>query len=223
MLNFREFCELSDKVKSLNENAEWDNSYVEVGRKVINPYLNPTKFGKIDLIDGQTVKLGLSPYYDREGKKQYAKIIKIPIRPKKEKMREGLMGEIKTIRQFEEIQNTSKENIQKFNDIKVQIQKRELFINPKINLRLLSEELELKEKELSRLINIHEKMNFYQFINEFRIEKFKKLIQSPDSQKYSIMGLAKKAGFNSKSTFYTAFKSIEGTTPSQYQKEINKS
>ena len=85
------------------------------------------------------------------------------------------------------------------------------------------EELELKEKELSRLINIHEKMNFYQFINEFRIEKFKKLIQSPDSQKYSIMGLAKKAGFNSKSTFYTAFKSIEGTTPSQYQKEINKS
>lgn len=108
MLNFREFCDLSDNVKSLNENAEWDNSYVEVGRKVINPYLNPTKFGKIDLIDGQTVKLGLSPYYDREGKKQYAKIIKIPIRPKKEKMREGLMGEIKTIRQFEEIQNTSK-------------------------------------------------------------------------------------------------------------------
>ena len=123
----------------------------------------------------------------------------------------------------EEIQNTSKGDILKFNEIKAQIQKRELFINPKLNLRLLSEELELKEKELSRLINIHEKMNFYQFINEFRIEKFKKLIQSPDSQQYSIMGLANKAGFNSKSTFYTAFKSIDGTTPSQYQKEINKS
>ena len=120
----------------------------------------------------------------------------------------------------EEIQNTSKEDIQKFNDIKAQIEKRELFINPKINLRLLSDELELKEKEVSRLINFHSKTNFYKFINKFRVEKFKRLVESGDASKYTIMGLAHKAGFNSKSSFYEAFKLIEGTTPLQYLKNL---
>ncbi len=42
---------------------------------------------------------------------------------------------------LEEIQNASKgETFKKFNKIKAQIQKRELFVNPKLNLRLLSEE-----------------------------------------------------------------------------------
>ncbi len=44
-------------------------------------------------------------------------------------------------------------NIQKFNEIKDKIEKRELYINPKLNLRSLALELGLKEKELSRLIN----------------------------------------------------------------------
>ena len=69
--------------------------------------------------------------------------------------------------------NRSESDIQQFNIIRSQIQQQGLFTNPILNLRTLALELDLKEKELSRLINECGKVNFYQFINEYRIEKFK--------------------------------------------------
>ena len=119
--------------------------------------------------------------------------------------------------------NRSESDIQQFNEIKSQIQKQELFTNPKLNLRTLALELGLKEKELSRLINECGKVNFYQFINEYRIEKFKQLVQSSKFHQFTLLGLATEAGFSSKSTFYTAFKKLEGMTPKQYEKSIKKS
>ena len=112
---------------------------------------------------------------------------------------------------------------QQFEEIKEKIQEQELFTNPKLNLRSLATKLEIKEKELSRLINVCGKVNFYQFINEFRIQKFKQLIQSPEAHQFTLLGLATEAGFSSKSTFYTAFKKLEGMTPKQYEKSIKKS
>lgn len=117
----------------------------------------------------------------------------------------------------------SEKNIQIFNEIKSQIQQQELFTNPKLNLRILSEALGLKEKAISRLINECGKVNFYQFINKFRIEKFKQLLQSPKANQLTFSALATEAGFSSKSTFYAAFKKLEGMTPKQYEKSIKKS
>jgi len=107
-------------------------------------------------------------------------------------------------------------DFQQFNKIKEKIQEQELFTNPKLNLRSLSEAVGLKEKELSRLINECGKVNFYRFINEYRIEKFKQLVQSSNTRHFTLLGLATEAGFSSKSTFYAAFKKLEGMTPKQY-------
>ncbi|NOU60343.1 helix-turn-helix domain-containing protein [Marinifilum caeruleilacunae] len=104
-----------------------------------------------------------------------------------------------------------------------QIQEQKLYTNPKLNLRLLSESVNLNEKEISRLINQHSKQNFYQFINRFRVEEFKRLLQTPKSSQLSLLGLAEEAGFNSKSTFYTTFKAQEGITPKQYELMLKKS
>lgn len=119
--------------------------------------------------------------------------------------------------------NSSESDIQKFNKIKSQIEKKELFTNPKLNLRTLALELGVKEKELSRLINECGKINFYQFVNEYRIEKFKQLIQSSKFDQFTLLGLATEAGFSSKSTFYAAFKRFEGMSPKQYEKSVKKS
>ena len=129
----------------------------------------------------------------------------------------------KTEEIVEQESTISQKDIQKFDQIKEQIQNQELYINPKLNLRSLAEALELNDKELSRLINECGKVNFYQFINEFRVEKFKELLQSPKAHQLSILGLATEAGFSSKSTFYTAFKAIEGMTPKQFQDSLKKS
>ena len=117
----------------------------------------------------------------------------------------------------------SASDIQQFDNIKSQIQNQELFANPNLNLRTLAVALGVKEKELSRLINECGKVNFYQFVNKYRIEKFKQLVQSSDFQQFSLLGLATESGFSSKSTFYTAFKKLEGMTPKQYEKSIKKS
>lgn len=117
----------------------------------------------------------------------------------------------------------TEQDIRKFTQIKEKIRERELFINPKLNLRSLAKDLDVKEKELSRLINACGNINFYQLINEFRIEKFKQLLESPKALQFTLLGLAIKSGFSSKSTFYTAFKKLEGMSPKQYEKSIKKS
>lgn len=115
------------------------------------------------------------------------------------------------------------EDIQKFKEVKKRIEKKELYTDPKLNLHSLAKSLDLNEKELSRLINECGNVNFYRFINDFRVEKFKELLQSPEAQQFSILGLATEAGFSSKSTFYKVFKEVEGITPKQYQDTLNKS
>jgi len=103
------------------------------------------------------------------------------------------------------------------------IREEELFANPKLNLRILSQSFKVNEKEVSRLINQHSQGNFYQFINQFRVEAFKTLLHSDKARQLSLLGLAEEAGFNSKSTFYTAFKTFEGMTPKQYELSVKKS
>lgn len=110
-----------------------------------------------------------------------------------------------------------------FETIRQHIQAEKLFRNPKLNLSSLAVSLDLNEKDLSRLINQQTESNFYQFINQFRVEEFKLLLNTPQAQQWSLLGLAEEAGFNSKSTFYTAFKSLEGMTPKQYELSIKQS
>ncbi|QMU65775.1 MAG: helix-turn-helix domain-containing protein [Flavobacteriaceae bacterium] len=112
---------------------------------------------------------------------------------------------------------------EKFAQISKIILQEKLFTDNHLNLKTLSNHLNLGEKELSIIINKNTKNNFYHFINRFRIDEFKKLLSSPKSKQLSILGLAQEAGFSSKSTFYSVFKNTEGITPKQYQKQLNKS
>ena len=116
-----------------------------------------------------------------------------------------------------------KESIARFKEIEDKIKAERIFQNSNLNLRILASELGIKEKELSKLINQCSNTNFYQFINRFRVDEFKNLLESPKAKQMSILGLAQEAGFSSKSTFYTAFKTLEGVTPKQYELALNAS
>lgn len=105
-----------------------------------------------------------------------------------------------------------------FTNIKEKIITKKLYTNPGLNLRILAIDLDVKEKELSRIINT--KTNFYHLINSLRVAEFKKLIESPKAKQLSLLGLANEAGFSSKSTFYSAFKKLEGMTPKQYEMSV---
>lgn len=119
-----------------------------------------------------------------------------------------------------EVQTISENDILLFEQICSQIQSEKIYTNSKLNLKMLSDRLELPSRDVSRLINLNTGTNFYQFINGLRTQEFKRLLQSPKAQKMSILGLAEESGFSSKSTFYTAFKSVEGMTPKEYEASL---
>ena len=102
---------------------------------------------------------------------------------------------------------------QLFEQLHAQVLEQRLYTNPEATVRSLAAELDIRHRELSRLINQCHNSNFYHYINALRIHHFKELQADPANRNLSIVGLAREAGFKSKSTFYAAFKKLEGTTP----------
>ena len=93
------------------------------------------------------------------------------------------------------------------------------FINPEYNLQLLANELSISRQNLSQSINEVFNKNFYQLVNEYRVEEFKRLSAMPQYEHLTLFGVALEAGFNSKSSFNRIFKEITGLTPSQFIKQ----
>lgn len=92
------------------------------------------------------------------------------------------------------------------------------YLNSEITIDMLARELEVSPKALSVTLNHHFQMNFYEFINRYRIDDAKKLL-AQDKEK-TITDIFYKVGFNSKSVFYTFFRKCEGVTPSAYRKKF---
>jgi AraC-like DNA-binding protein len=88
-------------------------------------------------------------------------------------------------------------------------------MDPDITLDKLAESLKILPRDLSSLINRHFGINFYEFINRYRIEEAKRMLTSEEYKATTITDIYLKVGFNSKSVFYTFFKKLEGMTPSQ--------
>lgn len=93
---------------------------------------------------------------------------------------------------------------------------RQLFLQQDLNLRSLSEELNISDKKLSSLLNQQLETSFTDFVNGFRVQHFVDSARAGKLQQLSITGLANKSGFSSKTTFYRAFKKIKGCTPTDY-------
>ncbi len=95
------------------------------------------------------------------------------------------------------------------------------YLNSDLTINKLSKDLDVTPEYLSRTINKHLNKNFFDFINHYRVEEFKKLCRDEKNEKITIIGLAYESGFNSKATFNRVFKNITGTTPGAYQKDVS--
>jgi len=90
-----------------------------------------------------------------------------------------------------------------------------LYKNPNLTLQDLSQEINISSHQLSQFLNNNLGKNFTSFVNEFRINEACKIITSTD--KLTLESIGYDVGFNSKSTFFAAFKKHTGTTPLNYQ------
>ncbi len=108
------------------------------------------------------------------------------------------------------------ENTELFDILKNRILNDQLYLDSNISLAILSKQIHKSSQKTSEIINQNAKQNFNDFINHFRIEEAKKMLLS--NKKHTISTIAFDAGFNSLSSFNTAFKKFVGTTPSLYRK-----
>lgn len=90
------------------------------------------------------------------------------------------------------------------------------YLEPKLSLSTLADYLDISPNHLSQVINQYEEKNFYDYINEYRVDEFKRRALKPENGNYSILAIAYDSGFNSKSSFNQVFKKMVGKTPSQY-------
>ncbi|WP_205663328.1 helix-turn-helix domain-containing protein [Alteromonas facilis] len=96
----------------------------------------------------------------------------------------------------------------------------QLFLNDNLSLNKLSESIAETENHISETLSQFLNTNFFQYVNRFRIEEAKKALQDSDKL---VATIAYDVGFNSKSTFNTAFKKLVGHSPTAYRNSLSKS
>lgn len=96
------------------------------------------------------------------------------------------------------------------------------FQNPNLTLKSLSESLHVSPQILSQVINQKSGKNFNSFVNAFRIEESKRLLHLEEFKNQTIASIAYEVGFNSISSFNTAFKKQTGETPMTYRQQLLK-
>ncbi len=94
----------------------------------------------------------------------------------------------------------------------------ELYLNSSLKVQDLAHRLDITPHLLSQILNEHLQKNFKQFINEYRIARAKKIMET--NSRYTLEAIGFESGFRSRSNFYSTFKKYTGCTPRQYQMKV---
>lgn len=95
-----------------------------------------------------------------------------------------------------------------------------LYLDTNLKSADLAITLNISTKELSQVINQGFNKNFFDFVNAYRCEEVKRILQKSD-QKTTILEAMYQAGFNSKSSFNKEFKKLTGQTPGEFKRSLS--
>ncbi len=93
------------------------------------------------------------------------------------------------------------------------------YLDANLSLPELASKLNIPSHHLSRVINEQFNVNFFDFVNQYRVNEVKSRMGNPEFENLSLLGIAFDSGFNTKSAFNRVFKKITGLTPSEYKKQ----
>lgn len=141
----------------------------------------------------------------------------------------GIDPEIKPVKTLTNIKVNSKsietdldtKNVEIIEQLIKHMTEKEPFLEPNLTLQNLAAQMNIHARELSILINRHIGQHFFDFINKYRIEKAIEIIEESSTKEFTIQQILFDVGFNSKSSFNTAFKKHTGLTPTQYRNKHN--
>ena len=97
------------------------------------------------------------------------------------------------------------------------IRDHELYKDPNLKLNDLAQRINVSPHQLSQLLNDNLGKSFSTYINEYGISEACRLIEK--SRHLTCEAIGYEVGYNSKSTFYAAFRKIKDTTPALYKEK----
>lgn len=92
------------------------------------------------------------------------------------------------------------------------------YLNSDLNMDMLSKALGYPKHHITEVLNKEIGKNFFQFVNEYRVEAVKEMLSTKNY--FSIEAIGYECGFNSKSSFFSTFKRSTGLTPLQYRSSL---
>lgn len=97
--------------------------------------------------------------------------------------------------------------------LKAYMERERPFLDPGLTIRSLARRMDMGQRELSQLINQQLGVHFFDFVNRHRVETAAALLADPAHRDTTILDIAHRSGFNTKSSFNAAFAKHLGTTP----------
>lgn len=113
----------------------------------------------------------------------------------------------------------SKENQSSLNELASKLthlmETKKIFRDPELNLARLSETLGVKPYQITQSLNLIIGKKFSDYVNEFRLDEVRRLINSGEYEHFTLLAIANEAGFNSKASFNRVVKKLTGKSPSE--------
>jgi AraC-like DNA-binding protein len=104
--------------------------------------------------------------------------------------------------------------------LKNMMDEKKLYRENDLRLEKLAAEMNLSRHHLSQLLNEQTGMNFFEYVNQFRVREAKDLLSQTSKKELNIIDVAYSVGFNNKVSFNTTFKKMTGKTPTEFRKEF---
>jgi AraC-like DNA-binding protein len=107
-----------------------------------------------------------------------------------------------------------------FNRIKHLVEEEHLYLNPKLSIKDIAEKLKTNVNYVSKAINSKTDSNFFEFINQYRVKEFERLVILPQKANFTLLAIALECGFNSKASFNRIIKDVTGLTPMELKNKL---
>ena len=109
-----------------------------------------------------------------------------------------------------------------FTELRDAFDKQKLYLDPELNLKAVIRILGTNKKYLYQAISENSAENFRAFINRYRVDEAKRIMEDgmKNNEPINLSDMYASAGFNSSASFYRAFKQVTGLAPKDYLTEI---
>lgn len=104
--------------------------------------------------------------------------------------------------------------------IRATMEQQQLYLKQNLNIEEFARHVGIHYREVSSIINKHFDTNFFEFVNEYRVNKAKQMLQDQHNIDKTILDILLESGFNSKSSFHRFFKRYTGMSAADFRKQI---